>query len=270
VATVPPDAPGPSATADVSANSAAPRRRWRIPTSIVVTFLGIALTAWLLPAFTRQWDDRQKANELKARLVQEIAAAAPVELQMQDLWITALIYERRKPKEIARSMQDFFRSDSTIKAELRAYFPSRTIHYAYERGRRRVSGSRTVDSDAVQAWRAYANAVYAFYDLELVLGWPRLVTARFATDHKIEGEDRLYTDFLRIIDPSKRAEETAATWVEWYSPWRKKPQGTAFALSNVAGMIPLKQQQAAEQVLAAKPRGYSTTPSDLIDELVPF
>ena len=39
-------------------------RRVRIATSVVITLIGIALTAWLLPAFTRQWDDRQKVREL--------------------------------------------------------------------------------------------------------------------------------------------------------------------------------------------------------------
>jgi hypothetical protein len=40
----------------------------RVPTSLLVTLLGIALTAWLLPAFTRQWDDRQKAQELQSHV----------------------------------------------------------------------------------------------------------------------------------------------------------------------------------------------------------
>src|SRR5258706_30058 len=47
----------------------------RIPTSLFVTLLGIALTAWLLPAFAHQRDDRQKAQEFKAALAAQIAAA---------------------------------------------------------------------------------------------------------------------------------------------------------------------------------------------------
>src|SRR4051812_9873136 len=47
----------------------------RLPTSVVVTLLGVALTAWLLPAFTKQWDDRQKAHELKTAIVTDIASA---------------------------------------------------------------------------------------------------------------------------------------------------------------------------------------------------
>jgi hypothetical protein len=68
-----PEAAEPQATAEPQAE---PRQRsWRrvkVPTSVVVTLVGIALTAWLLPAFTRQWDDRQKARELKAGLASDM------------------------------------------------------------------------------------------------------------------------------------------------------------------------------------------------------
>lgn len=48
----------------------------RFPTSLIVTLVGIVVTAWLLPAFTRQWDDRQKAQELKSALVADMASAS--------------------------------------------------------------------------------------------------------------------------------------------------------------------------------------------------
>src|SRR5690348_6647810 len=48
----------------------------RIPTPVVATLVGIALTAWLLPAFTKQWDDRQKAHELQTRMVADMASAS--------------------------------------------------------------------------------------------------------------------------------------------------------------------------------------------------
>ena len=48
----------------------------RVPTPLVVAVLGIVLGSWLLPAFTRQWDDRQKAGEVKAAIVAQIASAS--------------------------------------------------------------------------------------------------------------------------------------------------------------------------------------------------
>ncbi len=49
-------------------------RRW-IPRSLVLAVLGIGLSSWLIPAFTRQWDDRQEAGELKATIVAQMATA---------------------------------------------------------------------------------------------------------------------------------------------------------------------------------------------------
>jgi hypothetical protein len=43
---------------------------------MLVTFVGIVLSAWLLPAVAKQWDDRPKAQQLKVSLVGEIAAAS--------------------------------------------------------------------------------------------------------------------------------------------------------------------------------------------------
>jgi hypothetical protein len=47
----------------------------RIPTALLVTLVGLVLSAWLLPALTRQWDDRQKAHELKVSLSTAVATA---------------------------------------------------------------------------------------------------------------------------------------------------------------------------------------------------
>jgi hypothetical protein len=52
-----------------------PRLWHRIPTPIVVAVLGIVVGSWLIPALTRQWDDRQKANEVRASVAYEAASA---------------------------------------------------------------------------------------------------------------------------------------------------------------------------------------------------
>jgi hypothetical protein len=45
----------------------------RVPTPLLVTVVGALLSAWLIPAVTRQWQDQQKARELKATLVSRIS-----------------------------------------------------------------------------------------------------------------------------------------------------------------------------------------------------
>ena len=44
------------------------RRRLRVPTSVAATLLVAMLSILVGPAFARQWDDRQKARDLKAAI----------------------------------------------------------------------------------------------------------------------------------------------------------------------------------------------------------
>ena len=88
------------------------------------------LTLWVVPAFTRQWDDRQKAGELKAALATEIATATAA--------VVAPTLDERPPKAAAR--QQWFVSSLIIEAKVRTYF----------------------DPFLVNAWRIYAARVAAF------------------------------------------------------------------------------------------------------------
>jgi hypothetical protein len=49
-----------------------------------VTVVGALLSAWLIPAVTRQWQDQQKARELKASLVSRISRDATRALVASD------------------------------------------------------------------------------------------------------------------------------------------------------------------------------------------
>src|SRR5215831_1269203 len=56
-----------------------PGRTWevlrRLPMPLVATLLGVLLSAWLFPAFTHEWNDRQKARDVKASIVTDLVAA---------------------------------------------------------------------------------------------------------------------------------------------------------------------------------------------------
>jgi hypothetical protein len=68
----PPD--DPAAAAERAPPEEKPaRRRLHVPTSVLVTVLVATLSVWVAPALTRQWDDRQKARDLKVSLAQEIS-----------------------------------------------------------------------------------------------------------------------------------------------------------------------------------------------------
>jgi hypothetical protein len=110
-----------------------PRRRFwrRIPTPILVTFIGIALSAWLLPAFTRQWDDRQKAHELQAAIVTDMASATARMLTRGEER-----FARQRAKGLGRRQRaaanegvrsiEWSQASLQLEARLHAYYPSAT------------------------------------------------------------------------------------------------------------------------------------------------
>jgi hypothetical protein len=98
----------------------------RIPSPILVTVVGALLTAWLIPAFTRQWQDRQTSRDLKASVVAQINGATA------DAVInSAFIAANRLPssggtgfdQEAFNRLDLKWRQDgAAVEARLRAYF----------------------------------------------------------------------------------------------------------------------------------------------------
>jgi hypothetical protein len=88
----------------------------RIPTPLVVTLLGIGLTAWLLPAVTRQWDDRQKAQELETAVVGDMASATARAL----LGGEAIWSKQRVDRKMVRDAGSV--SSLQLETRLRGYF----------------------------------------------------------------------------------------------------------------------------------------------------
>src|SRR4051794_9783294 len=98
-----------------------PRLLRRVPTSLIVTLLGIALTAWLLPAFTRQWDDRQKAHELKTTLVTEMASATAHAVIGGDA------YWSGRPVDMASVLSAWSVASVEMEARLSVYFDANVL-----------------------------------------------------------------------------------------------------------------------------------------------
>src|SRR2546425_575965 len=118
-------------------------RRLRLPASLVVTLVGIALSAWLLPAITRQWDDRQKEHELKAAVVGDMASAtARALVGGEAVWSKRPLTQQQR----ARLGDEWALSELELEARLRSYFPS----------------------DVVAGWQVYAWMVDRFVDAHRV------------------------------------------------------------------------------------------------------
>jgi hypothetical protein len=106
-------------------------RSWpRIPTPIIVAVLGVVLGSWLLPAFTRQWDDRQKAGDLKASLVTEMASVTGRALMSAREASAAPVTERALEGAMPAPGKDWSLADLQVRARLQAYFgPGAVDHW---------------------------------------------------------------------------------------------------------------------------------------------
>ena len=104
--------------------------RWpSVPMPVVVAVVGLLLGSWLLPAFTRQWDDRQRAGELKASIVAEITSATGRALMSAHE--AAAAPASSSGVTIPPAGKDWSVASLEIRARLQAYFgPGAVDHWA--------------------------------------------------------------------------------------------------------------------------------------------
>jgi hypothetical protein len=104
------------------------RLRPHVPTSVLVTVLVAGLSVWIAPAFTRQWDDRQKARVLQAEVADQIGIAAAQTAG----GLVALVESSREPEEVQQFRQRWLVNRLRIDARLRAYFPGSRVTKVWE------------------------------------------------------------------------------------------------------------------------------------------
>ena len=250
----------------------------RIPTSLLVTTLGIALTAWLLPAFTHQWDDRQKERELKAAIVADMAASTSRALVGGEaIWVTP-------PRKANRAelADDWARSSLAIEARLRAYFPGRTVTawqiYTWMIDRW-VAGHRLQADAELYSASATLSSYHADDDL-----WEDPQPRALANDAGVWAAAVLDEQF-KGPGPDFRSDDFYGDGIlrelALYSPHRDYDGFPAGGRrSNVgdlrAGVGQLEvllltfEQELTSEVLDAHAKGYSTTARDLFHDLLPF
>lgn len=104
--------------------------RWRsvwarAPKPVLMVLLGAAVSAWLVPAFTRQWQDRQKEREIKVALVSEIGdSTSDVLVTSQFVASQALTNGQA---EYNRVSLDWAQRSAQVEAKLGAYFPGQAL-----------------------------------------------------------------------------------------------------------------------------------------------
>ena len=221
-------------------------RRWRlhVPTSVLVTLLVAAVSVWLAPAFTRQWEDRKQARQLQAQVAEDVAlATADLGQRINSLAVSnksgiGISNERQAVKDYWQIRQ------ARIDARLRAYFSQET------------------------------RAVWLEFN-ELVENVIELVkTAKYSETGDPGGVlRRASADRLREISRLGRALGVAP-------PFAGNPRPVDVLITNSLGMRrPLIRQlvvwmrgtedKIIDRVMTEDPEAFSTTRRDLLRDLLP-
>jgi hypothetical protein len=236
----------------------------RIPTPLIVTLLGIALTAWLLPAFTRQWDDRQKAHELKTAMVADMASASAHALTGGD----AIWAGRNVNKEAVADAWSV--ANLQLDARLHAYFNPRIVTawqlYAWFVDRF-DNGYRVQAEDGLLVASGWAGG--NAFDLEPPAA--RWVGALLVTGRDgIRGTDLIFAARRVSGHPAtfegSALQELASVVHNHMTFFENRFSRDA---RTIEALLYELEKEIAREVLADHVAGYSTTYHDLIADLTP-
>jgi hypothetical protein len=220
----------------------------RVPTSLLMTLLGIALTAWLLPAFTRQWDDRQKARELKAALTSQIAVATANSLTRSREELRLVLAKPREgeawfPAAYTRLDESWLADSLEIEAKLRSQ----------------------VDSPKLLAHlRAYNATMQTLFQLATD-PW---TMNDYSQGSGSEGTARKNARLLGIKTKELRTDLrylVGSTSAAFTAPGGAND----YIFRQIAYGVLAKEQALADSITAAHVEGYSTTAHDLLHDLIP-
>jgi hypothetical protein len=224
-------------SAHEGAPPAAVPSRWRslwskAPKSVLMVLFGAAVTAWLVPAFTRQWQDRQKEREIKVALVSEIGDSTSDALVTSQFVAGGALTNGQA--EYNRVSLDWARRSAQVEAILAAYFPGQTL---------------------ADDWRKYSTAVENdFY----------LLTEETAGKEEAVDTVRRYLESARGPEPT-----SAVNWDGLQALDFDNPRAVDDYVL-VSGELLDASKPLIQAVLDANAEGFSTTGGDLVHDLIPF
>jgi hypothetical protein len=198
----------------------------------VLVPLGVVVTALVIPAFTRQWDDRQKAQELKASLVARMAAATTGALVSHGE-VTfgkgpdSLVLPPSS-SALTATVKDWERESFAIRSELSTF----------------------LGHGVLQKWQAYATQMDLFF---IVLGNP--------TDEKSVQQLALQLGYSPQQAASK-AQDVVSTGLGASAIRQQEYLDFKTALVS-------SEEDVARSVLVSHVNGYSTNFSDFVRNLRP-
>lgn len=211
--------------------------RPRVPTSVVVTLLGAALTVWLAPAFTRQWEDRQDARDLQAGLAEHVVASAFRTIHDG----ARLAYGQGQYDVILERWKE---TGLTTEVKAKAYFAT----------------------PIVNRWKDLVQNVEYFLIVCQDIAEARTDSAYVHADDgtAVEYRHERITQTLELLAPTlEEADRTARDLASDTQSERAR------GLEAMTSWPFAKVSAAADELLSAHPSGFSTTRGDLLHDLIP-
>ena len=209
-------------------------RWWWLPKPILLTLFGAAISAWLVPAFTRQWQDRQKEREIKVALVSDIGDSTSDALVTSQYVANRAFPGGNGQAEYNRFSLDWARRSAQIEAKLRAYFP---------------------DNPLVDDWQKYSIVVQN--DFYLLTGGSGKAEAVHTVRQYLESA------------PEGSGPTAGVNWKRLRS-LNFDDQSAVADYRIVTGQLLDGKERLIRAILNANAEGFSTTGSDFIDDLTPF
>ena len=212
-----------------------------LPKTVLLTVALTLLTAWFFPALSRQFQDRQKARELKASLVSKIGKDTSETLITSSFLTYNRFPSSSKPSQLGWNQDVFNRLDlqwrtssAEVEAQLRAYFPNRVA----------------------ARWRAYSNLVWGTY---------RLITdnlsARPSTVRRLGEEVGVKQADLDVLK---------VPWVDQDGDPLDGAADARIAYFHAYTALLSRRSEVIDEILRSNPAGYSTRLTDLAHDLLPI
>lgn len=210
------------------------KKRWyrRIPTGVIYTVIGGVLTVLILPAVTRQWDDRQKAHELKVALVAEMAATTARAIGES---VTQLTTNQSELPIQGRWSTDSLR----IEAKLNSYFSPAIV--------RRWQTHRTRVAALIRAAGAVSPVPHDLDSWEYVAVYDGVESIAGLTDDETK-------DLVSVLTEDHDDRQTSI-------------EVAILFFAGLSDFLIDFENKVASAVLRAEPEGFSTTRRDLIRDI---
>jgi hypothetical protein len=217
--------------------AAAKSLRPRVPTSVVVTLLGAALTVWLGPAFTRQWEDRQDARDLQAGFAEHIVVSAFRTIHDG----ARLAYGQGQYDVVLARWKE---TGLTTEVKAKAYFAT----------------------PIASQWNGVVQNIeyFLFVCQDIADARKESAYARADDGTGFEYRHQRITKTLELLAPTLEQADRTARYLASDTPSER-----TIGLEVVKSWPFAQVSAAADELLSAHPTGFSTTRGDLLHDLIP-